>query len=89
MVESENSWLGKILHDAEAEASDVDLFCPYGKGLICTEHDADNYDDTTKDFDQSAVEYERSVPPEPDLEGATVSPRKPWDNTILALNLTA
>jgi hypothetical protein len=87
MVQSENPWLGKIMYEMDKENDEgclIDILHPFGKDIVKAEHDADDYDDTVEDFDETAVS--NSVSPEPDLED-TVVEEEPSTKHGLCFNL--
>jgi hypothetical protein len=55
----------------------IDILCPFGKDIVKAECDADDYDNTAEDFDETTVSS--SVPPGPDLED-TVAEEEPSTN---------
>jgi hypothetical protein len=70
-IETEILHLGEVLKEvdtAQDSNNSLNIMCLYGRDLVRGKRDADNYDDTTEDFDQSTVSLD--PPPEPDFEDA-------------------
>ena len=72
MVEREIPRLGQVLRELDSSStteSQINILCPFGKDLVHAKRDADDYDDTTEDFEEAAGSHS-DLPPEPDLEDA-------------------
>jgi hypothetical protein len=67
-IESEIPRLGEVLKEVNTASASVNIMRPNGEDLVRGKRNADDYDDTAEDFDESTVP---SDPPlEPDFEDA-------------------